>query len=392
MDFPSICTKVRKLLLHFLKRQVNTPLSGPFVPPLDEKPSTNAILSGVSPREAFFSVIQQMWRIATRFRTSPPSIKLHPRRKRLTLPNKSFRTCRDCFHFVVKNPQGTWRELELSRVLEKIRHSVKDCNRDYKPRRGRKRKAAGEMTRANPQEEAGHSNDLADCDQQEVDNKIDKTNGVDVHVASYVEDVAWKEFATGDPAVDKIPGIPPPGPLPPLLTEAEEQSCAWSFDKDNGILRATLKPGIKTLSLKAKEYLLLMMERDDIAVVTGGLCRGLERSLWNSHGITSTSGEMYHHHFRRFVRVDARDSTDSEMKRQSQRKEINEGVYMTESCRLFQILGRATEAYRIRWCEARCGTANSPDRKPSRLLSPLYQEGCNCNATRHSRNHDVCNP
>lgn len=71
-----------------------------------------------------------------------------------------------------------------------------------------------------------------------------------------------------------------------------------------------------------------MMEHDDIAVVTGGLCRSLETSLWNFHCITSTSGEMYHHNFRLFVRMDARDSTDSEMRQQSQYEEINEHVSM----------------------------------------------------------------
>ena len=145
---------------------------------------------------------------------------------------------------------------------------------------------------------------------------------------SYVEDVAWRLFAMDDAAVDEMPFLPPPGPLPALITEADEQSCTWSFDAENRILKATLKPGVEALSLKAKEYLLLMMERDDIAVVTGGLCRGLDKSLWNSHGIISTSGEMYHHRFRRFVRMGVEGTTGDDVKPQSQYEEMDKDVSM----------------------------------------------------------------
>jgi hypothetical protein len=325
-----------------------------------------------------------MWCIAKGFQTLPLSIKPRPRRKKELTKQTVDDLRKEGFRFVVKDLQGAWRELELSRVLDKVWRSLRDCERDYKQTRVRKRKAAGEFTLPSPEEEVGQASnteeteecdvgvhrsfDAQECASTTVDSgssamcqrvsmmeealapispnasnqedtiraarpasrdigqKLVTKDSADVRGASYVEDIAWRELSMDDPSVDKLPVLLPPGPLLPLLTD--EQSCTWSFDEENRILRATLKPGVETLSRKAKEYLLLMMERDDIAVVTGGLCRGLETSLWNLHCITSTSGEMYHHNFCRFVRMDAGDLTDSEMRQQSQYEEINEHMSM----------------------------------------------------------------
>ena len=163
--------------------------------------------------------------------------------------------------------------------------------------------------------------------------KLAMNDSADLH-AAYAEDVAWRMYAMDDSNVDDLPTLPPPEPLPSLISE---ESCIWSFDKESRILKATLKPDIKALSLKAKEFLLSMMERDDIAVVIGGLCRGLEQSLWNNQGIISTSGDMYHHRFRRFVRIDVKEKIDGEMKPQIQYEEIDKDLSM-KVCDYFKYL------------------------------------------------------
>ena len=80
--------------------------------------------------------------------------------------------------------------------------------------------------------------------------------------------------------------------------------CIFSFDESARIFRAIVKPGITALSQESKEYLLQMMERDDIAVITGGLYQDFDSSLWNQSSILGMSGEMPHHRFRLFRQGD----------------------------------------------------------------------------------------
>ena len=88
----------------------------------------------------------------------------------------------------------------------------------------------------------------------------------------YVEDVAWKRYAMGNPATEDLLALPPPDSLPGLPNKIDEPSCTWYFDEVTRILRAKLKPGKKKFSWEAKELLQLMMERDDIAVIPEGHC------------------------------------------------------------------------------------------------------------------------
>jgi hypothetical protein len=147
-------------------------------------------------------------------------------------------------------------------------------------------------------------------------------------LSSYVEDIAWRKFTLEGPTFENVDALPPPEPLPQVMTEADEPSCIWSFDEKSRILRVTLKPGVDSLSQKAKDHLFLMMERDDIAVITSGFCRDLNRSLWNDESIVSTSGEMYHHRFRRFVRIDVDDATSGAMALSPHYEEIDKDVSM----------------------------------------------------------------
>jgi hypothetical protein len=119
---------------------------------------------------------------------------------------------------------------------------------------------------------------------------------------TYVEDVAWRKYALDSVGMEEaaLSALPPPNPMPELPTD--DPSCTWTFDEETRILRAALKPNTECFSPKAKKFMFLMMERDDIAIITGGHCRNLDASLWNNECIKSKSGERYHHRFRRFRR------------------------------------------------------------------------------------------
>jgi hypothetical protein len=119
---------------------------------------------------------------------------------------------------------------------------------------------------------------------------------------TYVEDVAWRKYAVDsvDMKEAALSALPPPNPMPEVPTD--DPSCTWTFDEETRILRAALKPNTECFSPKAKKFMFLMMERDDIAIITGGHCRNLDASLWNNECIKSKSGERYHHRFRRFRR------------------------------------------------------------------------------------------
>ena len=148
---------------------------------------------------------------------------------------------------------------------------------------------------------------------------------------TYVEDVAWKRYATDNPATEDLPALPPPDSLPSLPNEIDGPSCTWSFDEATRILRAKLKPGKKKFSLVAKELSQLMMERDDIAVITEGHCQSLDKCLWNLESIKSKNGEKYHHRFRRFKRknIDAETaSATSETESRYEYEEVDKDVSM----------------------------------------------------------------
>ena len=103
----------------------------------------------------------------------------------------------------------------------------------------------------------------------------------------YVEDVAWKRYATDNPATEDLPALPPPDLLAGLPNEIDEPCCTWSFDEVTRILRAKLKPDKNNFSQEAKELLQSMMEHDNIAVITEGHCQSLDKCLWNLESIKS---------------------------------------------------------------------------------------------------------
>ena len=124
--------------------------------------------------------------------------------------------------------------------------------------------------------------------------------GAGVPVDYYVEDIAWRKYAVHTSDVSNLSPLPPPAPLPPLISD--DTSCTWHLDKENSILRVTLKHGMN-LSKKAKEFLYVMMERDDIAVITSGLYHGMGHECWNQDRMAHELGADRYHSFRRFAYV-----------------------------------------------------------------------------------------
>ena len=74
-----------------------------------------------------------------------------------------------------------------------------------------------------------------------------------------------------------------------------------------------------------------LADRDDIAVITAGLCRGLDSSLWNRNCIIRTSGEMYHHRFRRFRRIEPKHDVTGGVESYHPYEEIQMDVSMRVS-------------------------------------------------------------
>lgn len=124
--------------------------------PQDKEPPTNAILSGSLVKEAFGHPANVVYR--KRISDAAPEYKTASKEKKNELTKQTVEDLRkEGFCFVVKDLLGAWRELELSHVLNKVRRSLRDCKRDYKRTKVRKRMAAGEMTLPSPEEEVGQA-------------------------------------------------------------------------------------------------------------------------------------------------------------------------------------------------------------------------------------------
>ncbi len=103
---------------------------------------------------------------------------------------------------------------------------------------------------------------------------------------------------------DKLPPIPPPPALPPF---PDTGYCKWSFDAESRVLyanfrdtTATLNPQFPEIKPLDEEFLLRMMERDDITVISEGLADEISSSLWTREYIVGCIGSEYHHKFRAF--------------------------------------------------------------------------------------------
>ncbi len=108
------------------------------------------------------------------------------------------------------------------------------------------------------------------------------------------------------PAVSSHELSPIPSP-PPLPDFPDTGFCQWSYDKASRVLLAKFLPfkgeklfGKILVNPEDERFLLRMMERDDITVISEGLADEINASLWTKEYITGCIGSEYHHKFRAF--------------------------------------------------------------------------------------------
>ena len=80
-------------------------------------------------------------------------------------------------------------------------------------------------------------------------------------------------------ASEDLPPLPPPPPLPSFPNTG---FCQWSFDEESRVLYANFRGVSSTttnVKLEDETFLLRMMERDDITVISDGLAYEISTSL-----------------------------------------------------------------------------------------------------------------
>ncbi|KAL7553995.1 hypothetical protein ACHAWF_017589 [Thalassiosira exigua] len=104
----------------------------------------------------------------------------------------------------------------------------------------------------------------------------------------------------------ELPPLPPPPPLPEMPST---ECCTWSFDEKSRVLLANFrdcqyakqKRKIK-VAHEDEQFLLIMMERDDITVISEGLADSIDSSFWTREFIEGCIGSEFHHKIRGFAR------------------------------------------------------------------------------------------
>lgn len=94
---------------------------------------------------------------------------------------------------------------------------------------------------------------------------------------------------------DELRPLPPPPPLPKF---PETGHCTWSYNNDTRVVLANFHS--ETLHYDDQNFLLRMMERDDITVISEGLAGNLDQPLWTVGSISDRIGSDFHHKIRVF--------------------------------------------------------------------------------------------
>ncbi len=118
--------------------------------------------------------------------------------------------------------------------------------------------------------------------------------------AYYVEETAWELHnpKVEDIPVDKLLALLPPPPMPKL---PQTCYCTWTFDEESRVLLADFSQlHGNTILYEDEKFLLMMMERDDITVISQGLVTGLDQTKWNLQYLSDYLGDKVHHRFRHF--------------------------------------------------------------------------------------------
>lgn len=103
--------------------------------------------------------------------------------------------------------------------------------------------------------------------------------------------------------------LAPPNPLPPFPATYD---CRWTYDETSRVLLAKFHSDSRIINPIDEIFLLKMMERDDITVVSEGLADRFDTNLWNLEYIDRCVGESYYHKIRVFNQVDIADDDKGE--------------------------------------------------------------------------------
>eukprot|EP00934_Nitzschia_sp_Nitz4_P008353 Nitzschia sp. Nitz4//scaffold74_size92883//47486//53507//NITZ4_004826-RA/size92883-augustus-gene-0.13-mRNA-1//-1//CDS//3329557604//8343//frame0 len=129
---------------------------------------------------------------------------------------------------------------------------------------------------------------------------------------TYIEEIAHSYHNPPLPSAETdgiLPGGLKPIPPPPEVPEAPSTGlCDWTYDELNriylGVFKAaeSIKDGIHPVD---KEFLLLLLERNDITVITEGLLdwNVLNPDIWNLDNILNEGSYEFSHKLRRFDKV-----------------------------------------------------------------------------------------
>ena len=118
------------------------------------------------------------------------------------------------------------------------------------------------------------------------------------------EDAAWRECS----AVEK--SLPEAPPLPKLPSTGY---CNWSFDEKTRVVMADFskQSGPFYLVCEDEEFMLNMMERDDISLIVDGLADDMDPFLWNMEYINRTGNGKIYSKIKLFRKTDFNNERDN---------------------------------------------------------------------------------
>eukprot|EP00571_Detonula_confervacea_P000867 CAMPEP_0172328380 /NCGR_PEP_ID=MMETSP1058-20130122/60322_1 /TAXON_ID=83371 /ORGANISM="Detonula confervacea, Strain CCMP 353" /LENGTH=2122 /DNA_ID=CAMNT_0013045493 /DNA_START=119 /DNA_END=6484 /DNA_ORIENTATION=+ len=154
------------------------------------------------------------------------------------------------------------------------------------------------------------------------------------HNPDFPEDSVEQLTALRNYVIPCMPAPTPPKelqplpPAPPLPQLPSTDYCKWSFDEKSRVLLANFrdssyanKKGKIKVASEDEYFLFLMMERDDITVVSEGVADAINPSLWTREYIEGCIGSEYHHKFRGFETIPQEGDPGEQVVKQAKEKE-----------------------------------------------------------------------